>query len=59
MTNNDTDTDDARSQTPDTNIVSNRVLFFPGQVIATPDSIGDSPDGCRTTGNFERPARRA
>jgi hypothetical protein len=39
MTNNDTTTDDARSQTPDIIIVSNGVLFFPGQVVATPDSI--------------------
>lgn len=39
MTNNDKTTDEARSQTPVTIIVGNGVLFFPGQVVATPDSI--------------------
>ncbi|HOZ67534.1 MAG TPA: type I restriction endonuclease subunit M [Burkholderiaceae bacterium] len=39
MTNNDTTTDEARSQTPVTIIVGNGLLFFPGQVVATPDSI--------------------
>ena len=39
MTTNDTTTNDARSQTPEIIIVSNGVLFFPGQVVATPDSI--------------------
>ena len=35
MTTNDTTTDDARSQTPEIIIVSNGVLFLPGQVVAT------------------------
>ena len=39
MTTNDTTTEDAGSQTPVTIIVSNRALFFPGQLVATPDSI--------------------
>lgn len=40
MTTNDITTDDPHSQAPVTITVSNRGLFYPGQVVATPDSIG-------------------